>query len=150
MTNILPRTRPAEPLSGPVYNGRMNYRRARLAMHAWIAIMAILLTVLAPSVNHLLPQASAAQTLELCTSHGLKLVADTGHAPGQQGDPVQPGADHCAYCGVHAATHAAIPPSPAVAIAAGGNFSHPALFYHSPRLLFAWTVASSRAPPLPA
>jgi hypothetical protein len=146
MINILPRTPPAEPLAGPDYNGRMNYRRASLAKHAWIAIMAILLTVLAPAVNHLLPQASAAQAVELCTSHGLKMVSGTGHA--QSGDPVQPGAGHCAYCSVHAATHAAIPPSPAVALAPSGIFSHPALFYHSPRLLFAWTVASSRAPPL--
>jgi hypothetical protein len=134
----------------PVYNGRMNKRRASFARHAWIAVMAILLNVLAPAFNHLLPTASAAQPLELCTSHGVQLVADAGHAPGKQGAPLHAGNEHCAYCGVHAASHAAIPPSPAVVLAQAGGFGPPSLFYQSPRLLFAWTLASSRAPPVTA
>jgi hypothetical protein len=147
MINILFARHPANQPGEPVYNGGMHKRRATFVRHAWIAIMAILLAVLAPALNHLLPEASAAQAIELCTSRGIELVADTGHVPGQRGDPLHAQADHCAYCGVHAASHAAIPPSPAVALAAGGHALRPTLFYQSPRLLFAWTVASSRAPP---
>jgi hypothetical protein len=128
----------------------MGKHRTALARQAWIAIFAIMLTVLAPALNHLLPAAQAGEhDVELCTSTGVVVVSlDAAHGHAQPGDPRHDaGAGHCAYCGVHASTHAFLPPSTLVTAAPAGAALMPRRFYQSPRLLFAWTVAASRAPP---
>jgi hypothetical protein len=56
--------------------------------------------------------------------------------------------EHCPFCLTHAGSFG-LPPSPAVVVAVTvGEDVRPPLFFHAPRLLFAWTPAQSRAPPL--
>jgi hypothetical protein len=116
---------------------------------AWIALLAFLFGVLAPTVSHAiaasLPQAQAA---EVCTSTGIKLVA-----PGS-GDKARPasgtvlkGFMHCDFCGTHAGSFALLPQSRLALTVPDGHELFPSLFYQSPTPLFAWTLAKSRAPP---
>jgi hypothetical protein len=117
---------------------------------AWIALLAFLFGVLAPTVSHAiatsLPQAQAA---EVCTSTGIKLVApDSGHKAKPGSGPVVKGFNHCAFCATHAGTFALLPPSGLVPAVPHGNDLFPSLFYQSPTPLFAWTLAKSRAPPV--
>ncbi len=112
-------------------------------------MFAIMLTVFAPALNHL-PAAQAAELgVEVCTSEGMTMVmVDLGHDHDAPADAGHGGNGHCGYCGLHAGSHAVIPPSPlASTLPAAGAGPMPRLFYQSPRLLFAWTVAPSRAPP---
>ncbi|GAB3470829.1 hypothetical protein GCM10027321_41780 [Massilia terrae] len=128
----------------------MGKHRKTWATQAWIAIFAILLSVFAPALNHLPAAQASEHEVEVCTSEGMAMVAvdDDGHDhDGQPGGAQHDGGGHCGYCGLHTGSHAFIPPSPIAPLAPSGAALMPRLFYQSPRLLFAWTVASSRAPP---
>jgi hypothetical protein len=113
---------------------------------AWIAVCAILLAALAPSISMAIAQGSNGVSPwgEICS-----VTADAGTASGKAGS--QP-ADiaghlkHCPFCSLHAG--AGLPPDVATAVAAPqGVALRPALFYQSPRPLFSWAPAQSRAPP---
>lgn len=127
----------------------MGKRCTNWTTQAWIAIFAILLTVFAPALNHLPAAQAAEHSVEVCTSTGIAMImVDDGADSGVQPGDTHHGSDgHCGYCGLHAGTHAFIPPSPLASLPAPGAAPMPRLFYQSPRLLFAWTVAASRGPP---
>ena len=128
----------------------MGRHSKKWATQAWIAILAILLTVFAPALNHLPAAQAAEHSVEVCTSTGMATVMVDDGADGgvQPGDAHHGGDGHCGYCGLHAGTHAFIPPSPPASLPPAGAAPIPRLFYQSPRLLFAWTVAASRGPPV--
>lgn len=112
-------------------------------------MFAILLSVFAPALNHLPAAQASEHEVEVCTSDGMTMVMvddDHGH-DAQPGDGQHGGNGHCGYCGLHAGSHAFIPSSPIAPLSPIGAAPMPRLFYQSPRLLFAWTVARSRAPP---
>jgi hypothetical protein len=117
---------------------------------AWIALLAFLFGVLAPAVSHALgPSPGQPKFTEICTSKGVKFVADT--AAHHQGHPASTsplaGSGHCDYCSTAAPSLAFLPQSDVVIAHLPGPDSFPTLFYQSPKPLFAWTLAKSRAPP---
>jgi hypothetical protein len=115
----------------------------------WIALLAFLFGVLAPTVSHAVG-ASLAQTqvAEICTSTGIKLVAAASADEGRRAsDSVPTGFKHCDFCGTHAGSFALLPQSEPVLVVRHGHDLFPSLFYQSPTPLFAWTLAKSRAPP---
>lgn len=127
----------------------MGKYRKTWTTQAWIAVFAILLSVFATALNHL-PSAQASEhNVEVCTSEGMAMVTidDGNDHDGQPGDTRHDGGGHCGYCGLHAGSHAFIPPSHIAPLAPAGAAPMPRLFYQSPLLLFAWTVAHSRSPP---
>jgi hypothetical protein len=129
----------------------MTTANAKRRMTAWIAIFAILLAALAPSISQAVNVArgSSANWIEICTASGFKLAKISGtQDPGSQ----TPGHDgthfkRCPFCCPHAGS-AGLPPSVNLALpSADGALSLPSLFYQSPQPLFTWAAAQSRAPP---
>ncbi|MFL6672309.1 MAG: DUF2946 domain-containing protein [Massilia sp.] len=118
-------------------------------LHAWIALLAFLFGVLAPTVSHALAASAAqAQPAEICTSAGIQsLVHASGHDVEQSSDSILHGFKHCEFCGIHAGSFAFPSPPMLVFAVLDGHDLFPSLFYQSPSPLFAWTVANSRAPP---
>lgn len=112
----------------------------------WLAIAAVLMMALAPSVSRALPSHQKTDDplwLEICSVHGKNAVTSDSSDPfDEHTAPV-----HCPYCLVHGDV---ISPSRSD-MAAGTFFSVAYLLtepsYRSAPASFAWTVASSRAPP---
>ena len=128
---------------------RHRFVHARIA---WIACLAILFNAFAPLVSHAMEApASAAMTMEVCTALGMTTMPLATPADWQGGDDagkLHKAMNHCGYCLSHAASHG-LPPPPAIGFAAApGRNVYPPLYYHSPRPLFPWSLAQSRAPPL--
>ncbi|MFK3737297.1 DUF2946 domain-containing protein [Massilia sp. TN1-12] len=114
---------------------------------AWIAMLAVLFGVLAPSVSQALPASQAVQdVVEICTAHGIQLLQQDAAIPGGD-DALAKNAGHCAYCLTHAHPVAMTPPTPFVLAVLRGHDDYPPLYYRSARPLAAWIAAQSRAPP---
>jgi hypothetical protein len=134
---------------------RHRFDRARIV---WIACLAILFNAFAPLVSHAMEAAASttsaptAMSMEICTALGMTTMPlALALAPDGQGDhdagKPHKAMNHCGYCVSHAASHG-LPPAPAIGFAAAqGRDVYPPLYYHSPRPLFPWSLAQSRAPP---
>jgi hypothetical protein len=126
----------------------MRFYRAARALTSWIAVVAVLMAALAPSISHALGTNDGATWVEICTAAGAKWVK----AGGQIGDksPVPSGAhalDHCPYCSLHADA-IAIPAAPAATVPVlRPAHDLPIGFLAAPRTLHAWVSAQPRAPP---
>lgn len=123
----------------------------RRTLHAWIALLAILFSAVAPSISHAYAAAAAGKPVEICTVDGVKmLISNQGDAKQSGLDPAMHGMEHCPYCMTHAASFALPPPAASAFAVLGGHDLFPALFYDAPQALFSWTAANPRGPPLSA
>jgi hypothetical protein len=131
------------------YNISMIDMLKRPILHIWIALLAILFSSLAPTVSHALNASGlAADTVEICTVNGYKLVKAPGSDSGKAPASAKHGMEHCAFCSTHGDSHALTgAPSVTLALAAGRDI-YPPLFYTAPQSLHAWSTANPRAPPL--
>jgi len=114
----------------------------------WLAILAVLVAALAPSVSRALVAHSTgdAPWLALCTAQGIKYVkADDGStAPAHDG---KSRFEHCPLCSLQSAGAAPLPvPGLAFALPDGKPVS-PAAFLHAAGTQFIWAAAQARAPP---
>jgi hypothetical protein len=114
----------------------------------WIAIIAVLMSSLAPTVSQAVSLAQNGQgiSMEICTTTGVKMthVIDLG-ITGNTDELPQSG-EHCPLCLVHG--NYAPPLNHELSFAKPENNSiYPQLFYQSPKPLFAWVALPSRAPP---
>ncbi|WP_162042114.1 DUF2946 domain-containing protein [Undibacterium sp. YM2] len=123
----------------------------------WLACLALLFNGLLPAMaggmGAGVPVVVAPGVVEVCSVEGVKLVdAVTGKliklVAGKSAQDKQHMAAHCAYCVLHAGHDFVLPgalsspPEGKLAAAA------PLLFYQSPHVLFIWTAAQPRGPPL--
>jgi hypothetical protein len=126
------------------------------AMHrltSWIAICAILMAALAPTISHAIAAASDAPNnwIEICSVNGSKLV-NIGDEIGNNHQPQEPvnystHFEHCPFCMMHAIS-LGMPPSAEFKLPVlQGSSLTPSLFFQAPRPLFAWTKSQPRAPP---
>lgn len=123
--------------------------------YAWIACLAILFNAFVPVVSHALNASSSSSPakMEICTAMGIEMLpmalpGDPGDHP--DGDKLLKSLTHCGYCATHAGSFG-LPPQPAAVFAViGGHDVFPPLYYSSPRPLFLWSPAQSRAPPVTA
>ncbi|RPH67384.1 MAG: DUF2946 domain-containing protein [Burkholderiales bacterium] len=127
-------------------------QRARIV---WIALVAMLMSTLAPSVSHA-AMASAAGVPwggglgEICTVDGVGPVstaqAQSSTRPAQSG-PEALRFEHCPDCLSQAGSAAppAPPHTPGLPTAAAAPL--PWLFLHAPEPLYPWLAAQPRAPP---
>ncbi|HJV87639.1 MAG TPA: DUF2946 domain-containing protein [Noviherbaspirillum sp.] len=152
----------------------MNLLTRRIA--AWTACFAVLLAALAPSISHAISAAKGTNSIwsDICTQagmtrhtgmHGDKHAHMHGnmHADMQadmQADrhtskhadhsgPVQKSLhfEHCPFCFTHGGS-VGLPPVAAISLPiVTATQERPFLFYQSPRPLFIWAAAQSRAPP---
>ncbi len=129
----------------------MGMNRITRQFSAWIACFAILVAAFAPSISHALSAAkgSGAAWIEICSIDGAKLVK-----LGDEQNPTSPApvekamhAEHCPFCFTHAESVGPLPAAEFIIPVIGGTQLHPLLYYQSPRPLFIWAAAQSRAPP---
>ncbi len=119
-------------------------------MQLWLAVFAILMNALAPSISHALAAASGNPgAWEICRADrsqaDLAVIAgalDEQQAPDQAGSM-----DHCGYCLPHAGTHGLLPSAITGLGIFGGNELRPFLFYRAPQPLLALSAAPPRGPP---
>jgi hypothetical protein len=127
-------------------------------LHVWLACLAILMNVLAPSISYAISQARHSQSthlpassMEICSmddAHSVMAADDQPQAPADSPDnPHAHASSHCPFCASHGG-NVALPSSAMPALfASAGSAILPVLFYHAPRPLFAWATANPRAPP---
>jgi hypothetical protein len=125
----------------------MTSASTRLRTRIWIAIFAILMNALAPSISHALAFASDdPASWEICRAdRSQSLVADQDlakPAPDTVGSM-----DHCGYCLPHAGTYSLLPESITGMGIFGGHALRPFLFYRAPQPLLALSAAPPRGPP---
>lgn len=122
---------------------------------AWLALLALVVGALAPTVAQAMVAAGdRAEWLEVCSVSGMVWIkADTGEISQQQPDgsgssgaPSQ----HCPWCTLHGGA-AGLPPAAAMHGELPARLTDlPPAFYRAPLATTAWAPAQSRAPPLAA
>ncbi|RZL02223.1 MAG: DUF2946 domain-containing protein [Rubrivivax sp.] len=140
----------------------MVFTRLHRRWTAWVAIAAILLGALAPTLSHAVRAWSHAPItwVEVCSSTGFKLIAVADAQPSNADQAAfKPGAggglpsgehagEHCPFCLAHASDAALLPATaPVLALTTAATDDVPYLFLHAPRRLFAWAPSQARAPP---
>ena len=112
----------------------------------WIAIIAVLMGSVAPTVSQAVSLAQHGQgiSIEVCTTAGVKMtqVIDASDADESAQTRVQ-----CPLCLIHG--NYALPLNHELSFAKPVNSNiYPQLFYQSPKPLFTWLALPSRAPPV--
>lgn len=120
----------------------------RQTLLLWIALLAVLFGTLAPTVSHALVAVSPAETVQICSVQGYKLIKLPGTDTDQQPSSMQQSMQHCAFCTLHGGDTALIPSLALTLTAIAGRAVHPLLFYSAPHTLYAWSIAHPRAPPV--
>ncbi len=127
----------------------MLIRSTRRLRFVWLALFAVLLNALAPTVSHALAASRPAIPVDVCSVDGgapfaaaaALLMQDEQHAGmGALAD--------CGYCLVHAGSHGLPPPVHAPLALVDGSEPRPFLFHHAPRPLAVWLAAVPRGPPV--
>ena len=114
-----------------------------------MAVCAVLLMALAPSLSQALQVKAPAGWTEVCSVTGAKWVRLASTAQEQAPEPGQSTAhvlDHCPYCSLHVSDLGAPPASTAWApMPLQREFPH--RFLAAPHTLHAWLAAQPRGPP---
>ena len=130
----------------------------RQRFFAWIAIVAMMVSALAPAISRAMgPDESGRYLIDVCSAagtHQISLTAEEAAFYGELAIPAGDGEggdatmlDHCPYCSA-SFNLAMLPPAGAqMVFAVIGSQIAPKLFFVSPRPLFAWSPAHPRAPP---
>jgi hypothetical protein len=128
-------------------------RRGFRLWSSWIAMLAILMTALAPTVSHALARSDHADAgwVEICRGAGSTWIyigsADVTQAGHPPSDTYGHALDHCPYCTLHAA-HPGSPPAPmAIDLLVLGHAT-PQLPASVLQARLAWYRALSRGPPV--
>jgi hypothetical protein len=127
----------------------MRFRRTTRVLTSWMAVLAILMAALVPSISHALGSKNGSSWVEVCTSVGAKWVSAGGDAGDETPAPSRTHSlEHCPYCSLHA-NAVTVPAAPAVTVPVL-LLAHdlPIAFLAAPRTLYAWVSAQPRAPPL--
>jgi len=124
----------------------MSFLRGRRTSSSWIALVAILLVTLAPSVTGWL-SASRTQLWGQVCSAAARAATKPGSTFGSESPAAPHAFEHCPYCALHA--DLAPPPDPrrAAAAIAFAFRAQPVAFVHAPRANATWASAQPRAPP---
>lgn len=125
----------------------MRIKRATRYFTAWLAMLAMLCMMAAPSISHAISTARGEIFVEMCGVSGTKLVSISDD-PSEPSKPSAP--EHCKLCSMHGKAFA--PPSgaqPALFPIDAGTI-HPFLFLQSSSPLAVWSPVQSRAPPVSA
>jgi len=114
---------------------------------AWVAVVAILLGALLPSMSHGVPSQDVARTfVRVCTAAGMKLVAVD--EPGEGRAEAASHGERCAFCATHcqpAMQRRSVAPTWVLSVDVA-PFPH--LYDRTPRPPFVWLSAIPRGPPV--
>lgn len=126
----------------------MNTLRRRHHLASWIALAAILLLSLAPTLVRAWHQGSPSPSslIEVCSAQGTRWVTVSPDDGDKQpaGDHA---AQHCPWCAHHATTLGLPPAAFDMSWPSESAHALPAAFLHAPRTLHAWRGTQPRAPP---
>ena len=112
----------------------------------WLALAALLLAALAPTLSHALRASPDSPWLAVCTAQGpARLLALDGPGDGLPG--AAHAADHCPLCSLHLPGLGLPPAAATPALADGLAHALPRAFLAAPRTLHVWSCAQARAPP---
>ncbi len=132
----------------------MSLTRVHRRFTAWLAMLAMALSALAPTLAQAVVASSdGAQWVEVCSASGMVWVkADTGvdaADPQSSGHsaPMSDASMHCVWCSLHGGA-AGLPPSVDAAEAPPRQTERPSAFFYAAALAGVWAVAHARAPPL--
>ncbi|MFY7905594.1 MAG: DUF2946 domain-containing protein [Burkholderiaceae bacterium] len=129
-------------------------RRTPSRFTAWLVALAVLWGAWLPVVSHAVAahQSKGTGWVEVCTATGMAWVASAEEGAASQSDNSTPGMNMagCDWCATHTPL-LGVPKAaqPSVAPTAFG-VEVPAACLQSPRPLFVWAAAQSRAPPVSA
>ena len=129
----------------------MRMGRTSRVMTSWIAVLAILMATLAPSVSRAFAAKAGSPWVEVCSSTGATWILTQGNDEEQKQAPAPSGTHplkHCPSCSPHANAIAvpAVPPGVLVPVSASTR-DLPIAFAAAPRMRHAWVSAPPRAPP---
>jgi hypothetical protein len=125
----------------------MHNKALKRKLTAWIAMFAILLASLAPSISHAISAAKGELWMEICTVEGVKFIKFGGGSPETPPVKKTTGLEHCPFCSTHGGAVGVLPSSEFAIPKLDAPATMPSLFYQSPRPLAIWASAQSRAPP---
>jgi hypothetical protein len=114
----------------------------------WIAVFAILMSTLAPTVSQAVSLAQNGQgiSIEVCTTTSVKMTQVIDVNDVINNDKSTKANGHCPLCVVHG--NFVLPLNYELRFAKPVNSNiYPQLFYQSPKPLFSWISLPSRAPP---
>jgi hypothetical protein len=112
-----------------------------------MALLAILMGSLAPSLSHALAKVAGDSRVEVCTTQGIEWI-EAGH-DGTKPAPASPHAfDHCFYCSPHAPGLGPLPETHRGYLPVGLAHGVSRAVLAAPRTLDGWLGAQPRAPPL--
>jgi hypothetical protein len=132
--------------------------RLRQRPAAWLAIFAMLLGSLAPTISRaMVPGAGARLLADVCSAAGVGFVEIDRAKASRFGEPAidregegrqqAHSPDRCPYCCTQAGVAVASPPAAGLLVASPGSVSLPRLSFVSPRPRHAWSPSHPRAPP---
>lgn len=129
----------------------MPFTRATHRFAAWLAMLAMLLGALAPTVAQAVVVSQGGQGwVQVCSASGMVWVqadAVEGNAIGEDaGKPMADASRHCPWCSLHGA--AGLPPAPLPQAALAALAQAPATETPWATPTTFWPAAPSRAPPL--
>lgn len=113
----------------------------------WLALFAVLLNALAPTVSHALAASRPRIPLDVCSVDGGASFVAAAALLVQDQHAGMGLLDDCGYCLTHAGTHGMPPPVHTPLLLLHGTAPRPVLFHHAPRPLAVWIAAVPRGPP---
>ncbi|NHZ93756.1 DUF2946 domain-containing protein [Massilia sp. CCM 8733] len=130
----------------------MNMKSTKWRLQIWIACLAILMNVLAPSISHALAAVRAdSPGADICFTDASARAAPAVEAisfVAAQLDHSEAGMmQDCGYCLPHAGSYSLMPNQITGMAILGGHELRPFLFYRAPQPLLALTAAPPRGPP---
>lgn len=124
---------------------RMIMHRTTYRIALWLAALAMLFAVLAPTISRV---RSTGDWVEICSVAGNKLV-QVASATGDGSQPADArAAMDCPYCALHIDLAVPTPPQAAPIHRISRLAFVPRLFLQAPQAPFVWAPAQSRAPPV--
>lgn len=112
-----------------------------------LALCAILMNALLPTITHALRADGAGAWTEICTVLGAKWVSTNPTDSGAPAPATVLPLDDCPYCALQAGMPF-LPPAPTTTLLASApQFALPLLFLAASRTPHAWVAAQPRAPP---
>jgi hypothetical protein len=125
----------------------LGHRLLRIAL-TWLASLAILMPVLAPTVSHAMQDDGPLRWAEICSASGSKQLLLDGSDTRPQDPTPSHVLEHCPYCSLHSSALGMPPAATMLPLLVALGEPVPELFLRAPRPLFAWASAQPRAPPL--
>lgn len=130
----------------PIESATVLLSQSTRRLISWVALLAIVMAALAPTVSRALGPDAAAAWVEICTAQGSRWVAAADQGDAGSSDAGHAG-EHCPYCSLHLPVLGTPPAATPVLVLPALAHAVPAAFLAAPRTLHAWVVAQPRAPP---